>query len=101
VDYVFTSADEFQDLIKNNGLLEWAQVYGNYYGVPRGPIREALSNGEDTVVKVDIQGAATIKKLVPEAIFIFLAPPSLDTCAYCVCSSATQSRRPTSARASK
>jgi guanylate kinase len=81
VDYIFAPVSEFENLIKNNGLLEWAKVYENYYGVPRGPIREALASGQDTLVKVDIQGAATIKKLVPDAVFIFIAPPSLNTCA--------------------
>jgi guanylate kinase len=77
VDYNFVSADEFQELLKNNGLLEWANVYGNYYGVPRAPVKEALAKGKDTIIKVDVQGAANIKKLVPEAVFIFIVPPSM------------------------
>jgi len=63
-------------MIKNNELLEWANVYGNWYGVPRQPIKEALERGQDAIVKVDTQGAATIRNILPEAVFIFLMPPS-------------------------
>ncbi|GAI16856.1 unnamed protein product [marine sediment metagenome] len=59
-------------------LLEWAKVYGNYYGVPRDEISKALSKGTDMIVKVDVQGAATIKKILPQAVFIFLTPPSME-----------------------
>ena len=78
LDYHFVSQDEFQTLLKNNELLESANVYGNWYGVPKEPIRQALKQGNDIVIKVDVQGAATIKKLAPEAVFIFLMPPSVD-----------------------
>jgi guanylate kinase len=76
VDYHFVSVASFQKMLKNKKLLEWANVYGNWYGVPRAPLKQALDKGQDTVVKVDIQGAATIKKIVPHAVFIFVAPPS-------------------------
>jgi guanylate kinase len=78
VDYRFVSNEVFESLRKKNELLESANVYGNWYGVPKQPIREALKAGQDAIVKVDVQGAATIKKIIPEAIFIFLMPPSLD-----------------------
>jgi guanylate kinase len=78
IDYNFISVDEFQALLKNDGLLEWANVYGNYYGVPKKPVKEALSRGRDIIVKVDVQGAANIKKIIPHAVFIFIAPPSVD-----------------------
>lgn len=77
IDYHFISIDEFEKLLKNNELLESANVYGNWYGVPKEPIRKALSQGNDILVKVDVQGAANIKKIVPQAVFIFLMPPSL------------------------
>ena len=77
VDYHFISEEEYQGLLKDNELLESAQVYGNWYGVPKQPIREALAKGKDTVLKVDVQGAATIKKILPDAVFIFIAPVSL------------------------
>ena len=77
IDYHFISAEKFQEMIKGNELLEWANVYGNWYGVPKEPIKQALERGEDTIVKVDIQGAITIKKILPQAVFIFMMPPSL------------------------
>jgi guanylate kinase len=77
VDYHFITVAEFQELMRNDGLLEWANVYGNWYGVPRQPVKEALSKGRDTIIKVDVQGAANIKKIVSEAVFIFVMPPSL------------------------
>ena len=76
VDYHFISSGKFQNMIKNNELLEWANVYGNWYGVPKQPIKEALERGRDIIVKVDTQGATTIKNMLPEAVFIFLIPPS-------------------------
>ncbi|OGO07896.1 MAG: guanylate kinase [Chloroflexi bacterium RBG_13_57_8] len=77
-DYFFVSAARFQELIESDQLLEWATVYGNRYGIPRGPVREALQSGRDIVVKIDVQGAATIKKKVPGAVFIFLLTPHLE-----------------------
>ena len=78
IDYHFVSPDKFQEMIKNNELLEWANVYGNLYGVPRKPVKKALESGQNTIVKVDTQGAATIKKLLPDAVFVFLMTPSLE-----------------------
>lgn len=76
VDYWFISEDKFHQMVKKSQFLEWAKVYGNYYGVPKREIKEALKQGLDTVVKVDVQGAATIKQILPDALFIFLMPPS-------------------------
>jgi len=78
LDYKFVSAGRFQEMLKNNQLLEYANVYGNWYGVPVEPVRQALEGGKDTIVKVDTQGAAAIKKLVPQAVFIFIVPPSME-----------------------
>ena len=78
VDYHFVSRERFLDMIDGGELLEWAEVYGNFYGVPKQQIREALQKGQDVVVKVDVQGAATIKRLVPEAILIFITPPTME-----------------------
>jgi guanylate kinase len=78
VAYKFVSEKEFQRMLKNNELLEYANVYGNWYGVPREPIKKALAAGKDTIVKVDVQGAATIKKIVPGAVFIFLTSPTIE-----------------------
>ncbi|MGB8707298.1 MAG: guanylate kinase [Dehalococcoidia bacterium] len=76
VDYWFISEDKFRQMVERNQFLEWAKVYGNYYGVPKREIKETLKQGLDTVVKVDVQGAATIKRILPDALFIFLMPPS-------------------------
>ena len=78
IDYHFISTERFQEMISRNELLEWAKVYGNWYGVPKQPVKQALDKGRDTIVKVDIQGAATIKKIMPQAVFIFLMPPSME-----------------------
>ena len=78
VDYHFLSRKEFQQMIDKHRFLEWANVYSNYYGVPKDEITSALSKGVDAIVKVDVQGAATIKKILPQAVFIFLMPPSVE-----------------------
>ncbi len=78
VDYRFVSEEQFQKMVTEKKLLEWAKVYGNFYGVPKEEIKKALRSGQDVIVKVDVQGAATIRRVVPEAIFIFLIPPSLE-----------------------
>jgi len=76
VNYHFLSQKAFQQMINKHQFLEWASVYGNYYGVPKDEVSPALSKGVDTIVKVDVQGAATIRKGLPQAVFIFLMPPS-------------------------
>lgn len=78
VDYRFVSVNEFQSLLRDNGLLESANVYGNWYGVPKQPVKEAISRGLDTIVKVDVQGASNIRRILPEAVFIFINAPSMD-----------------------
>jgi guanylate kinase len=78
IDYWFISENKFQHMVKRNQFLEWAKVYGNYYGVPKREIKDALKQGLDVVVKVDVQGAATIKRILPDALFIFLMPPSTE-----------------------
>lgn len=78
MDYFFVSPEHFQDMITQGRLLEYAQVYGYWYGVPREHVCHSLALGQDVMIKVDVQGAATIKRLAPEAIFIFLAPASLE-----------------------
>jgi guanylate kinase len=76
-DYYFVSREKFQQMIDGNELLEWATVYGNRYGIPRGPVRQALNSGRDVVVRIDVQGAATIKKILPGAVLIFLVTPTM------------------------
>jgi guanylate kinase len=78
VHYHFITGADFQQMIDNGQLLEWANVYGNRYGVPREPVKKALESGKDVIIKIDVQGAATIKKILPQAVFIFLTAPSLE-----------------------
>jgi guanylate kinase len=73
----FLSEAEFERLLAEDGLLEHAQVYGYRYGVPKAQVSEALAAGKDVIMRIDVQGAATIRRLVPAALLIFLAPPSL------------------------
>jgi guanylate kinase len=75
-DYFFISHDEFASMIEEDELLEYAIVYNDYKGVPKQQIRDALASGRDVIMRVDVQGAATIRKLVPNAIFIFLTAES-------------------------
>jgi guanylate kinase len=72
VDYHFLSTDEFQDMIRDGEFLEWANVYGQLKGIPKWEVREALATGKDVVLRIDVQGAATIRALAPEAILIFM-----------------------------
>ena len=77
-DYIFVNQAEFKVQMEQDGFLEWAEVYGNYYGVPRDQVKTALQRGKDVIVKIDVQGAKTIKRLTPNALYIFLAPPDMD-----------------------
>jgi guanylate kinase len=77
-DYYFVSPEKFQQMIDGDELLEWAEVYGNRYGIPRAPVRQAIESGKDVIVKIDAQGAATIRKKVPGAVLIFLVTSTLD-----------------------
>ena len=66
VDYIFVERDEFQSMIRNDELLEWAEVYGNPYGVPKSQVRDAhWKEGQDVILKIDVQGADNIRRLVP------------------------------------
>ena len=78
VDYHFISTERFQEMTERKEFLEWANVYGNWYGVPREPVKQALENRQDVIIKVDIQGVANIKKILPQAVFIFLVSSSME-----------------------
>lgn len=73
-DYLFVTRDAFIEALEANELLEHAEVYGNFYGVPRSQLRQALAAGRDVIMRVDVQGAATLRELLPDALFIFLEP---------------------------
>ena len=72
VDYFFISYDEFNEMIKNEELLEHAIVYGDQKGIPKEQVRQALETGKDVVMRIDIQGAETIRQICPQALLIFL-----------------------------
>lgn len=74
--YYFVDQERFTQLVAANELLEHANVHGNWYGQPRQPIRDNLQAGRDVLLKIDVQGAATIRGLIPQAVFIFLHPGS-------------------------
>lgn len=76
VDYHFVSVGEFAEMIENDELLEYAVVYGDYKGIPKKHVREALASGKDVIMRIDVQGAATIRSLIPNAITIFLTAES-------------------------
>ena len=78
VDYVFLDADTFHKMRERDEFLECAEVYGRWYGVPRSQVRYGLQSGKDVILKIDVQGAATVRRLAPEALFIFILPGSLD-----------------------
>jgi guanylate kinase len=81
VDYKFVSLAEFEELKRNNAFLEWAEIGGNLYATPRDFVERKLEEGEDIILKIDVQGATRVKELFPEAILIFVAPPSLEVLA--------------------
>jgi len=78
VHHHFVDVDEFKRMIDRGELLEWAMVYGNYYGVPRQQVRDALARGRHVILRVDVQGAARLRSLIPEALFLFVLPPSME-----------------------
>ena len=77
VDYFFKPREEFERMIANNELLEWAEFVGNYYGTPIAYVEQTLQQGKDVFLEIEVQGALQVKKAFPEGVFIFLAPPSL------------------------
>ena len=78
IDYLFLSDEEFDRLEREDGLLERAVVYGQRKGVPRSQVETPLREGRDVLVRVDVQGAASLRSLFPDALLIFIAPPSIE-----------------------
>jgi len=77
-DYWFVSEEEFARMIEHNELIEYAIVYGDYKGIPKAQVREALASGKDVVMRVDVQGAETVRKMAPGALLIFITTESED-----------------------
>lgn len=78
VNYFFLSKEEFQNCIDNDKFLEWAEFAGNYYGTKKKYINQCLNEGKDIILEIDTKGALQVKKQMPEAVLIFIAPPSLE-----------------------
>jgi len=77
INYFFISEEQFKNMIEKDEFLEYAQVYGNYYGTPKDFVINALREGKDLILEIDTQGARQIKEKFPEGIFIFILPPSM------------------------
>lgn len=77
-DYFFTELDNFESLIASDELLEWALVYNNYYGTPKKFVMDNLARGVDVLLEIDIQGALKVKSLIPNGVFVFVLPPSVE-----------------------
>ena len=77
VHYFFKTREEFEGMIAQNELLEYAEFCGNYYGTPKAFIENSVKNGKDVILEIEVEGAMQIKKIYPDAVFIFVVPPSL------------------------
>lgn len=77
-NYYFISKEDFKNRIDKGDFLEYAEVYGNYYGTPKSSVIEMLESGKDVILEIDIQGALKVKEAFPEGIFIFILPPSME-----------------------
>lgn len=77
VNYYFLAKNVFEKMIEDGELLEWAEVYGNYYGTPLKKIQERLADGQDILLEIDTQGAMSVKEKFPDEIYIYIMPPSL------------------------
>ena len=76
--YYFVSREEFDKTVENGGLLEHCEIYGNCYGTPKGPVLEQLKKGKDVILEIEMQGAMQVKKNYPDAVLVFVLPPSLE-----------------------
>ena len=78
VDYFFKTREEFEQMIQNKQLLEYADYVGNYYGTPLEYVENTLAKGKDVFLEIDVQGAIQVRDLMPDGVFIFLTPPDLN-----------------------
>ena len=79
VTYFFKTKDEFRSMIENSAFMEWAIYNDNYYGTPIAPVKEKLAEGYDVLLEIDVQGAMKVMERCPDGIYIFIAPPSVET----------------------
>lgn len=78
INYIFLSREEFEERINNGDLLEYAEYNGNYYGTPKYKMEEELNKGNDVILIIEVQGALKVMDIYPDALFIFILPPSMD-----------------------
>ena len=78
VHYLFLSHEQFDELIQNDGLLEWANVHGNKYGTPRALVEERMAAGQQVILEIDVQGGFQVRDVIPNAHLVFIEPPSLE-----------------------
>ena len=83
MDYHFVSKEQFETWIRNDQLIEHAVVYGEYKGIPRPQVEQALAEGKDVVLRIDVQGAATVRKLIPKTVSVFLVRRGRVNCLLC------------------
>ncbi|PEF14791.1 guanylate kinase, partial [Bacillus cereus] len=77
-DYYFRTRDEFEEMIRNGQMLEYAEYVGNYYGTPLTYVNQTLDEGKDVFLEIEVQGALQVKEKVPDGVFVFLTPPDLE-----------------------
>jgi guanylate kinase len=78
VTYIFTDREKFQKTAENGGMLEYAEYAGNFYGTPKAPIEEKLAEGKNVILEIEVEGARQVKKLMSDALLIFIMPPSVE-----------------------
>ncbi|HAA09201.1 MAG: guanylate kinase [Syntrophomonadaceae bacterium] len=93
VDYFFMDRETFLKKVEEGLFLEWANVYSNLYGTPRDFVLNHLNNGQDVLLEIDIQGALQVKEKMPEGVFIFLSPPSIEDLAKRLCQRGKDSQK--------
>ncbi len=80
-EYRFIDHQAFRQMIDEDELLEWAEVFGQYYGTPAGPVREAIRDGQTVILEIDVQGGEQVHRAMPEATFVLIEPPNMDSLA--------------------
>lgn len=78
VSYHFKTREQFEEMIKNAQLLEYTEYCGNYYGTPKKAVEDMLAAGKDVILKIEVEGAANVKRIFPDCVMIFILPPSFD-----------------------
>lgn len=92
-DYFFISREKFEEMIENDEFIEYAEVYGNYYGTPRKYVEVNLEKGRDVLLEIDIQGALQVKEKFQEGVFVFILPPSMEELKNRIISRGTESEK--------